>query len=73
MSNGRRQESGTDTLIKLGAIGVGLYLIYKMLSPPQPDAQNSKELFRCGNCGGAIVGRPKNCAWCHVQIDWSNL
>lgn len=59
-----------NTLIKLGfivaAIVVGLYILFKMIAPSK-----NKEVFRCGNCGGAIVGRPESCRWCHSKIDWS--
>jgi hypothetical protein len=64
------QKSGTNPLIKLGAIGVGAYLLYKILKPANRTEDSPKEIYRCGNCTGVIVGRPLNCPWCGVQIDW---
>lgn len=61
------ENDEVDELIKLGAIGVGLYLLGKILNPKQ-----NKEIYRCGNCNGVIVGKPKYCRWCHVEIDWGD-
>jgi hypothetical protein len=59
-------------LIKLGvviaAVVVGLYILIKLLIPSK-----SKEVFKCGKCGGVIVGRPESCRWCHSEIDWSGV
>lgn len=55
-----------DALIKLGALGVGLYILYKILSPNEPN----KEIYRCYNCNGVIVGKPDSCRWCHVEFNW---
>lgn len=67
------QKSGVNPLIKLGAVGVTLYLIYKILKPPTKPEDTPKHIYRCGNCTGVIVGRPSNCPWCRIQLDWSRF
>ncbi len=73
MSNRKRQDSDNNTLLKLGAVGVGLYILYHILKPPTTPQDSPKEIYRCGNCTGVIVGRPLNCPWCKVQINWNGV
>lgn len=65
----RSDGDDTDILLKLAGIGVGLYVLYKLLVP----SETSKEIYRCGNCNGVLIGRPDYCRWCHVELDWEGV
>lgn len=56
-------NKNSDTLLLI-LIMIAAYIIYKTLFA------DIKDVYRCGNCKGIIIGKPENCRWCNDKIDW---